>query len=134
MRAKTINEDNNFTRGMSPKAAMGVGGIVFKDIIEQRRKKLDWEKEKLTHAADKKWQADLRKMLVGKTITGHMQKLPMIDKNNNTVGKSEWKTFTIVVQDVLMEKLEDSSIIIGDMNNNLYSIRFETWTGKIYIE
>jgi hypothetical protein len=43
MRALTINEDQNFERGLSPRASMNVGGINFGEMLSADFRKL-WDK------------------------------------------------------------------------------------------
>ena len=38
MRAKTINELQDFERGVDPRAAMGIGGINFNERFNRRRR------------------------------------------------------------------------------------------------
>ena len=129
MRAKPVN----FERGGNPRASMGIGGVVFKDLIDQKRAKRDREIEKLSQAANEQCQEELRKMLIGKKISGEMHKLTKIGEKK-VAGVSNFRDFSIEVTDVLMEKLDDQTIIVADTDQNMYAIRFETNTSKIYIE
>ena len=126
MRAKTINEANNFTRGMNPKAAMGIGGINLHDERQRRLEDFDNKIEKVKDKANKEWQNRLQNLFVGKTITAFMQKLASFDKNTmKQRNRSETKNFTIKVADVMCEKIDDmSSCIIADTDHNVYSIKF----------
>jgi hypothetical protein len=122
MRALTINEVQKFKRGMNPKAAMGIGGVTLCDTINKRREDLKKKLEDINNDADEENQKWLRKMFVGKTITAHMQSLVSFNINTKErTGKQEQGKFTIEVQDVMMDKLENHSIIFADMNNKIYS-------------
>mgnify|MGYP001588483225 FL=1 len=133
MRAKTIHE-NEFVRGLNPKAAMKIGGLDLRSTIRQKRSELTDEIEKVENKANKKWQEYLKKLFIGKTITTKMRKLSTFNKDTmkqTSMGGSG--EFTIKVKDVLMDKISDNSLIIADVNNNIYSIVVER-DEKIYID
>ena len=136
MRARTVNEAQEFERGKNPKQALGVGGLdLFKDI-ERRLDELDYEIGTTKFGMSEEWAEDLQKMLVGKTITADMKKLPKFDtKTKKQVGKWGQGEFTIKVVDV--KSGEDLStwydnykrvgfspqILLADDKGNMYSLQ-----------
>lgn len=143
MRAKTINEDQNFERGRTAKAALGVGGINLHNLYRKKIEKLESEISLAKNSADTEWEDYLRETLVGKKITAKMTK--MVTFNIKTKVRSEggqkYGEFTIEVQDirpgedlseVIGRNLEMTpQVIIADMNNSLYTMKLDQ---KIYIE
>jgi len=107
MRAKTINEEQNFERGLDPKQSMDIGGIDFsKQLGELVR---EWEK-------------NVGKSVLGKTITAIMYEL----RPNGSDGIE--KTQTITVTEI------DNLYTLGMMgaNNSNYNLIVETDNGKRY--
>jgi hypothetical protein len=70
MRAKTINEVQNFERGIDPKQSMDIGGIdipqTYRDIMDEPKRK--WE--------------EFKKSFIGKTISGNF----FVKKNSRGSG------------------------------------------------
>ena len=79
MRAKTINEDNNFERGLDPKDAMGIGGIVLED------KYFD-----MVVKAKQKWNKYLG-TFVGKTVSVYLDP----DRYASVTTSNERKTIKV---------------------------------------
>jgi len=129
---KVVNE--KFTEDSDPIADLRVGGIVLDKFLNQRRKKLGEEKEKLNKKADKDWESYLRKILIGKTITAEMDKLSTFDKKSmQQIGKSERGKFTIKIVDIKVDNLENpwnDYIIVASENKLVYKLNM---TKKIYI-
>ena len=139
MRAKTINEVQNFERGQNPKRALGIGGFDLSADYNIRME--DFKKEVEESAKDYKdtWVEFLRKNLIGKTITAKLTSMPGINKETGkTTGKRETGEFTIILKDILPSYSmgDDFSIhlsgsplsgslptlIVADNNNKLYQM------------
>lgn len=129
MKAKKINEVQNFERTSSPKKALDLGGIILASDLEKRIEKFNNDKKELIANANEEWNSILEKTFLGKTITATLQKLPKISTvTGNVEGKSETREFTITVKDILVtnnpfEERISSNIIIADEENNIYSLR-----------
>lgn len=124
MRAKTINEVNKFERGMSPKAAMDIGGVNFGEEFQEEFEQIAF-----------KWFRKL-KGLEGKTITTKALKF----YKANNIQITDWEEHTIKVENVLEPSLRvnisskgDVSIVVnlwvidenfrydlGDLNKKIY--------------
>jgi len=146
MRAKTVNEDQHFERGKNPKTALGLGGVTLEKELGAKMDELEYEIAMSIKAVDDEWKEWLRKTFTGKTITARMSHHPSINKKTNQTNPGKGtKDFTIKVQDVLpsddigkmmdsklyTNPIENQSIIVADMENNIYSIKVSE---KIYIE
>jgi len=88
MRAKTINEVQEFERGQDPRSTMEIGGVLLNKV------RIDLKKQ-----ADKKW-SDYLDSLLGKTISGVMNKSMMV-KGDGIVPGPGWGKYTIVVQRIM---------------------------------
>ena len=134
MRAKTIYEANNFTRGMNPKAAMGIGGVNLNELRKNRLADLDKKIEKVKDKANEEWQLYLQNLFVGKTITALMQRLATFDKNTmEQKSRTETKEFTIKVAYVICKKIDEMSCVIVDFDHNMYSLKLYN-NQKIHID
>lgn len=130
---KWLNE--KFTEDTDPISDMGIGGIVLRNDWEERRKQLEKDKEKLVKDADKDWIKYLKKLLVGKRITGFMQILPTFSKDmSRQIRKSSSGKMTIKVVDVVVsnsiEKDWGDSIILADDQSIIYKLELKE---KIHI-
>jgi hypothetical protein len=91
MRAKTINEVQNFDRNMPTKAAIGVGGIVLGKELWDR--KLEYIKE---------WKNFIEKLFLHKTIYGTFAKYTW--NKGDSVPKFEgWAKYKVEVERVLVQ-------------------------------
>jgi hypothetical protein len=150
MRAKTVNEAQDFERGRNPKATLGVGGIDLASNYEMRIDDYKKAVQMVTMEHTEDWKEFLRKTLVGKTITAEMKQLPQITKSGKSKPSSgmwKLKETTIQVQDIIPTwgVGEDFSIttsgspmgnmlpklILADMKNNMYELSMDQ---KIYID
>jgi len=144
MRARTINEIQNFERGKNPKSAMGVGGINLYDVYDERIEELEMNIQGARVSADNDWIDYLEKTFRGKKITAVMMKMATFnsDKKNMSWKDAKRGEFTIVVQDIRSDQaLSDGAgregytvvprIILADMDNNMYSMDLKQ---KIYID
>jgi hypothetical protein len=143
MRAKTVNEDNNFERGRNPKAAIGIGGINLFEIYQEKMDDLNNEIAMTKFHANEEWSEFLTKTFVGKKITAHMTRMVTFNiktKERSLDGQKSGE-FTIEVQDI--KPSEDFSdfigrnvniapqVIVADMDNKIYTMRLGQ---KIHIE
>lgn len=143
MRAKTINEDQNFERGKAAKAALGIGGINLYDLYQDRMRNLEEEISLAKINTNEEWEEYLSKTFVGKRITGIMTRMVTfnIKTKERSLDAQKHGEFTIEVQDIKPgENLSDAigrnveispQIIIADMDNKIYTMRLNQ---KIYIE
>ena len=92
MRAKFINEVQNFEKGVHPKQALGIGGIALG--IERHKMKKKFEED---------WNFFLMTILDGKTISGQMNKVrdKGIEKDPLENG---WGNYTVKVDEWDMEE------------------------------
>ena len=144
MRAKTVNEEQNFERGQNPKKAMGIGGLDLKDKFEEMVEDLETDISMTKLTANEGWEEFLKKSLIGKKITSEMTKMPVISIKGGKPGKMSEKRitdeFTVVIQDVkssnelqyALDKFSQyPSLIIADIENNLYELALKN---KIYFD
>jgi len=120
MRAKTINEIQNFERGLSPRAAMEIGGVNFNDML---------------YELEQEGFQKLKNSIEGKTITVFAEKIM------DAGGKQNRKEarFTIHVNELetglnLDHWKGNQSvfwIIVNDIDGNRYKFILDQ---KIYIE
>jgi len=134
MKAKKVFEAQNFERGQNPKASMDLGGIVLE---KEKRKRHEAMKEAMKDAeviANQEWEMYLQETLVGKKITARMTSMPTMNiKTHEWTGKRETKDFTITVQDISTQELNDLliNIVIADTENKMYAFSLDE---KIYFE
>lgn len=146
MRARSVNEVQNFERGQNPKKSLGIGGIDLYSELEERLDDLDMVIGMETMTAGEKWREYLEKALVGKTISAKMRKLPAFNsKKGENTGKYEHKDFTIKVADIkdteefreLYNKYKMAGfghqIVLADEENNIYSLALRVGE-KIHID
>jgi hypothetical protein len=141
MQAKKVFEAQHFERGRSPKASMDIGGIDLFKEASQRLEDLTEKKKDLDIEYNGDWEKFLHETLVGKKITAIMTSMPSFKIKpegglGEKVGKRETKEFTITVQDVRSENLENfrdarANIIVADMDNKIYQLYINN---KIYFE
>ena len=111
MRAKTINEITQFERGISPKAAMGVGGVKLEDA---------WNNIMIT--AVSKWEKFLISSLINKKISGKFLKF-------NGKTWTETPLITFKVKEIVNWET-DGDINVKDEEGNTYAIKLDQ---KIHI-
>jgi hypothetical protein len=88
MRAKTLSEVQNFERGIPPKAALGVGGIVLgKELWDRKLKYI------------KEWKDFIEKSFLHKTIYGTFAKYTW-DVKNSVPAFEGWAKYKIYVEEV----------------------------------
>lgn len=147
MRARFINEQQHFERGRGPKKTIGIGGIDLSKDYQNRVDSYRKEVKDLTANYTGNYEVFLTEILVGKTITAELRKMPKVNiKSGLTSGSSQSGNFTIMVKDVVpswhgddfLVHLSESSmknspptLIIADPDNNMYSMNINQ---KIYIE
>jgi len=144
MRAKTVNEDQNFERGRTAKAALGIGGINLYDLYQERMEELEREISMSKINADTEWGEYLRENFVGKKITAHMTRMVTFNiktKQKSIDSETKYGEFTIVVQDIKPgESFSDAigrnveispQAIVADMEGKIYTMRLHQ---KIYVE
>jgi hypothetical protein len=91
MRAKTINEIQNFERGVPAKAALGVGGIVLgKELWDRKLKYIE------------EWKNFIEKSFLHKTIYGTFTKYTW-DKERNIPQSDGWAKYKVYVEKVKVE-------------------------------
>jgi hypothetical protein len=107
MRAKTINEEQNFERGLDPRASMDIGGIDFGKQFAKM---------------SEEWEEKVKKSIEGKTITASMTEL----KQNGTEGRTKKQT--------AMVKEVDNIYTMGFMggNESNWNLVIETPEGVRY--
>ena len=141
-----IKESVNFERGKNPKSALGVGGVVLVNELEEKVEELEYQIAMEVKGVSDEWAEWLRDTFVGKTITAQMHHHPAMNmetkKNSPSKGSGE---FTIEVQDIVPgDSIEDmfdkekyarpiteQTVMVVDTDNNIYSIKVKD---KIYIE
>jgi hypothetical protein len=134
MQAKKVFEVQNFERGQNPKASMDLGGIVLEKEKRKRHEALKDAKDDAEVLANQEWEMYLQETLVGKKITAKMTSLPTMNvKTHVMTGKRETKDFTIVVEDISTNELDDNliNIVIADTEHNMYALNLDE---KIYFE
>jgi len=120
MRAKTINEIQNFQKGV-PRASLGAGGIQLGKLRYEAKEKMKRD-----------WANLVEKLLLGKTITGTFnQMLIKPDEETMLEGKG-WGKYTIKVKEILKDGEDDKGILIQDENESLYIIPMDE--NRIFIE
>lgn len=133
MRAQFIYE--KFEEETDPIADLGIGGITLSKHFERRHKLIERDIKKIKDNANKKWEAYLKKLFIGKTITAEMVELSQFDNNTGKMTHSGGRgKFTIKVVDIVAKTLEheyDNSIILSSDDQNIYSLSFDK---KIYIQ
>jgi hypothetical protein len=144
MRAKSVNEAQEFQRGKSPKAAMGIGGVNLMDIYEDKMMYLQMDIENIKREADEEWEEYLMKTFIGKKITADM--ITMTTFNLETGEKTpdsarKRGNFTIDVKDIkpgepFTEAIGRNvhflpNVIVVGTDNKIYTMRLDQ---KIYIE
>lgn len=107
MRAKTVNEDQNFERGKDPKASLGIGGVEFTKQLGN---------------LVKEWEIGVGKSVLGKTITAIMYEL----QPNGYDGIEETKTVNVTEIDNIY-----TLGMMGTRNFN-YHLIVKTDNGKRY--
>ncbi len=143
MRAKTINEIQNFERGKNPKSAIGVGGINLSEIYQEKMDELERDIAITKSHANLEWSEFLTKTFVGKKITAHMTRMVTFNlktKERSLDGQKSGE-LTIEVQDIKpSEDLSDyigrnvnisPQVIVADMDNKIYTMRLGQ---KIHID
>jgi len=141
MKAIKVFEIQNFERGQNPKKTLDLGGIDLFKEASKRLESLKERKEEIEIEENKNWEMFLQETLVGKKITAKMTSMPAWKVNKEggigaKVGTRETKDFTITVQDISTENLENfrdmrSAIIVADTNNQMYQLYLKD---KIYFE
>jgi len=114
MRAKLVNEEQNFERGIHPKQALGVGGICLGEERWKMKKKLDDD-----------WKFFLLTILDGKTISGQMNK-------RSANGGNNWGNYTVTVSDWHIDDIDDMGIMIIGEDKEHYILPIDD--KKIFIE
>jgi len=117
MKAKFVNEEQNFERGVHPKQALGLGGINLSRTRYDMKKKLQQD-----------WDFLLTTYLDGKTITARMNKIR--DKGKEIEG--DWGDYTVTVDVWDMEDINSPSIFIQTRENDMYVLPIDD--KKIFIE
>lgn len=107
MRAKTVNEVQNFERGNNPRSAMGIGGVQF-----------GVEKFKMKQKLKNDWADFVRKTLIGKTISGTFNKWSI--NPDTKMPDAKWGEYTVKVKEVSNLDLDDQVIIVSDSKNQYY--------------
>ena len=125
MRAKTINEVQNFDRSMPTKAAIGVGGVILGKELWDR--KLEYIKE---------WKNFIEKSLLHKTIYGTFAKYTW-DYKNSVPAFEGWIKCKIYVEEVKVSDGNEreglpTEIRVKGKDNAFYNIPVDDQ--KIYIE
>jgi hypothetical protein len=117
MRAKTVNEEQNFERGVHPKQALGLGGINL------ARQKYDMKKK-----LQQDWDFFLTTILDGKTISAHMNKI----REKGVAIEDQWGDYTVKVDIWDQEDINSPSIFIETKDNDTYILPIND--KKIFIE
>lgn len=148
MRAKKVNEDQNFERGQNPKRSIGIGGLDLRKDYQNRIDDYLQAIDGTTLSHTDEWKEFLSDSLKGKKITAEMKRLPTMDaKSGKSSGGFQKGEFTIEVQDVLPTwgmgddfsvHLGESpftktppKLIVADTDNNMYEMSMDQ---KIYFD
>jgi hypothetical protein len=121
MRAKTINELQDFERGLDPRATMEIGGInfnqKFNDFVDQ-------------------WEISIEKTLVGKTITAKMKKFWTEKGGRSMEGRLQKQTIKLAEIDISMpESFQGSNMFFNSYLTAEDGQRYEMdLNQKIYIK
>ena len=91
MRAKTLNEVQKFERGIPPKAALGVGGIVLGKELWDRKLKYIQE-----------WMDFITNKFLHKTIYGTFAKYTW-DHSNSIPSFEGWAKYKIYVERIMIK-------------------------------
>ena len=119
MRAKLVNEEQNFERGIHPKQALGVGGICLGEERWKMKKKLDDD-----------WKFFLLTILDGKTISGQMNKRSA--NGGKLTGGNNWGNYTVTIEDWEVQDIDDRGINIIGTDREHYILPIDD--KKIFIE
>ena len=139
MRAKAVNEVQNFERGQNPKRAIGIGGLDLSKDYQERIDEYYQAIDGITLSHTDEWKEYLKDTFIGKKITAELKKMPGINtKTGKTTGSHEKGDFTITVKDILPtwamgddfsahkpgNPLNSSPpvLIVADMENNMYQM------------
>jgi len=139
MRAKAVNEIQNFEKGQNPKKAMGIGGLDLSQDYQRRIDDYMQAIDGITLSHTDEWKEFLKDTLVGKTITAELKKMPSMNaKTGKTSGSHERGEFTIKVKDVMPTwgmgddfsvhnsgsplSTSPPTLIVADMDNNMYQM------------
>ncbi len=133
MRARTVNESQNFERGTNPKKAMGIGGLDLRKEYEERLDELKMSISGMEVQANEDWFNYIRKTLVGTQITAYMTQLMSINTKTGESSKKRHKgDISIEVQDVkpspdfteglAKHMMTMPKLIVADMENNMYEL------------
>ena len=87
MRAKTINELQDFERGVDPRAAMGIGGINFNERFNN---------------FSEEWKTSIEKAVLGKSITARMKEFGMDNRGRSWESGIEMTTIKLKEIDISM--------------------------------
>jgi len=117
MRAKFINEEQNFERGLHPKQALGLGGINLSQERYDMKKKLQQD-----------WNFLLMTILDGKTISGQMNKI----RDKGVEIENTWGNYTVTIDEWDMEDINSPGIFIDTKENDRFILPFNN--KKIFIE
>lgn len=147
MRAKAVNEVQNFEKGQSPKKAMGIGGLDLNKDFQNRIEKYKQVIDGTTLSHTDEWIEFLSDNLRGKKITAYMRKMSTMNvSSNKKEGLFNSGEHTIEVQDILPSwgikddfseynsdnplRATPPQLIVADMDNNMYQMSMDQ---KIYI-
>ena len=117
MRAKFVNEEQNFERGLHPKQALGIGGINLAEERFRRRKELEDD-----------WRFFLLTLLDGKTISAKMEKVK--DKGKDIPW--QWGNYTVEIDEWDQDEMDSPNIFLMTKDEDMYALHIDD--NEIYID
>jgi hypothetical protein len=133
MRARSVNERQEFQRGREPKTSLDIGGINLSEEYDERLLELKMNLANQKKLADEEWREYLETVFVGKTITAHMTQIRSFPPSGKpSDAKMERGDLTISVSSVhfgqnfaeVVDNEYDTipRIMVADTENKVYSV------------
>jgi len=119
MRAKTINEIQEFQRGV-PKSSLGAGGVQFGKLRYEAKQKMK-----------KDWANFVENLLLGKTISGYFNQMFLKPDEETMIEGKGWGKYTFKVKEIIKNGEDDNGIFVRDEKAG-YIIPMDE--GRVFIE
>jgi len=125
-----INE--KFDEDSDPISDMGIGGVKLETLISKKEEELERRKKELEAKTENEINKLIKDLLMGRTITGTMMKLPAYTKSGKQISKVERGKFTVKIKDIVDYEIGPFSvnIVIYSEDKKAYSIMIKD---KIFI-